>query len=120
MSRKYHKYKLLLDENFLERLRLPLLNSRYDIKHIKKDFHLLGLKDPDVYAFAVKENRIIVTFNDKDFINLASKNNASGVIGVSTNMIGDHIDKKLAAILRKAKPSDVYGKFIYISEETEL
>lgn len=119
MSRKYHKYKLFLDENFLDQLRLPLLNSRYDIKHIKSDFKLIGLKDPEVYAHAVKEKRIIVTFNDKDFINLASKNNTSGVIGISTNMTADHIDKKLASILRKAKPNEIYGKFIYISEETE-
>jgi len=120
MSRKQHKFKLLLDENFLNRDRLPLLNKRYNLKHIKADFRQTGLQDSEVYAFAVKEHRIIVTFNDKDFVSLASKNKVSGVIGVSTNMTAHHIDKKLAAILRKSKPSDIYGKFIYVSEETEV
>lgn len=118
MSRKYHKYKFLLDENFLERSRLLLLNSRYNIKHIKSDFKLIGLTDPEVHTFAAKEKRVIITFNDKDFANLASKNPKSGVIGVSTNMTADHIDKKLASLLRKTKPNEIYGKFIYISEET--
>ena len=120
MSRKQHKFKLLLDENFLNRDRLPLLNKRYNVKHIKADFGFIGLQDPKVYTFAVKEKRIIVTFNDKDFVGLASKSKASGVIGVSTNMTADHIDKKLAAILRRSKPINIYGKFIYVSEETEI
>lgn len=119
MGRKQHKFKLLLDENFLNRDRLPLLNKRYNAKHIKSDFRQTGLQDPEVYAFAVKEHRIIVTFNDKDFISLASKSKKTGIIGVSINMTTDHIDKKLAAILRRSKPSDIYGKFIYVSEETE-
>ncbi len=119
VKRGYHKYKLLLDENFLDRLRLPLLNSRYDIKHIKHDFGLIGLTDPEVHAFAVKKKRIIVTFNDKDFKNLATKSKLSGVIGISSNMTADHIDKKLASLLKKAKPGEIYAKFLYISEETE-
>lgn len=120
MSRKQHKFKLLLDENFLSRDRLPLLNKRYNAKHIKADFRQIGLQDHEVYAFAAKEHRIIVTFNDKDFINLASESKATGVIGISVNMTADHIDKKVAAILRRSKPNDIYGKFIYVSEETEV
>ena len=120
MSRKQHRFRLLLDENFLNRNRLPLLNKRHNLKHIKQDFGKIGLQDKEVYAFAVREGRIIVTFNDKDFKSLATKTKASGIIGVSTNMTADHIDKKLAAILRKAKPKDIYGKFIYVSEETEI
>jgi len=120
MGRKHQRYKLLLDENFLPRSRLPLLNKRYDIKHIKNDFKEVGLTDPQVYGFAVKEKRIIITFNDKDFFNIASKSNKSGVIGISTNMTSDHIDKKIAAFLRKSTPREVYGKFVYISEETGI
>lgn len=120
MSRKPHRYKLLLDENFFPKDRLPLLKRRYNIKHIKHDFKLIGLKDPEAYNFAVEEDRIIITFNDKDFLEVASKSKKSGVIGVSTNMLSDNIDKKIAAKLRKAKPSEIYGKFNYISNETEI
>ncbi len=53
---KLYRYKLLLDENFLPRSRLPLLNKRYDIKHIKSDLKQIGFTDPQVYEFAVKEH----------------------------------------------------------------
>lgn len=115
MGRKYHHYKLLLDENFIPRDRLPRVNRRYDVKHIKHDYGKVGFRDADVYAFAVRENRILVTFNDKDFIDSASRSKKSGVIGVSAHMLADHIDKKLSARLRRAKSSDIYGSFIYIS-----
>ena len=37
----------------------PLLNERFDVKHIKHDLNLAGLPDPEVYALAVKQGRII-------------------------------------------------------------
>lgn len=120
MGRKPHRYKLLLDENFFSRNRLPILNRRYNTKHIKHDFNLIGLKDPAVYRLAVEQGRIIITFNDKDFLETATKSKKSGIIGVSTNMLSDNIDKKIAAKLRRAKKSEIYGKFNYISNETEV
>lgn len=117
MVRKLHKYKLLLDENFPYRNRFVLLNSRYDVKHIKGDLKRIGLSDPEVYEIACQQNRLIVTFNTKDFITIAEKSNKTGIIGVSTNLTADQIDKKLAALLRRKRLTELFGKYIYISGE---
>lgn len=119
MRRKFHKYKLLLDENFPLRQRLTLLNSRHNVKHIKGDYKQIGLPDEAVYERAREEGRLVVTFNDKDFQEIATRSVETGVIGVSTNLTPDQIDKKLTALLRKDKPKDLFGKFNYISGETE-
>ena len=114
------KPKLLLDENFSPRSRLPKLNQRYDVKHIRDDFGLVGLKDPPVYAVAVKEQRLLITFNPDDFRPLVANKEASGVIGVSHNLTDAQIDTKLVALLRKTSPKSLYGAFHYISGETRL
>lgn len=119
MPRKFRKYKLLLDENFPLRQRFLLLNSRYNVKHIKGDYKQIGLIDEAVYERAKKERRLIVTFNDKDFREIAARSKNTGVIGVSTNLAPDQIDKKLTAFLRKAKPKDLFGKFKYIHGEPD-
>jgi tripartite-type tricarboxylate transporter receptor subunit TctC len=75
-----------------------MLNQRFDVKHIKDDFKLIGLPDTAVHAVAVKMNRLIVTYNAKDFRPLAQTRKETGVIGVSALMSYDHIDKKLATI----------------------
>lgn len=120
MTRKRPKYKLLLDENFIPRIKLTRTNNRHDLKHIKHDYKLLGLSDERVYKLALEEKRIVVTFNDKDFKERAQKSKDSGVIGISAHMSDEQIDKKLAALLNKAKPKDLYGKFRYISGETDI
>lgn len=119
MKRKLHKFKLLLDENFPLRQRFLLLNSRYNVKHIKGDYKQAGLSDEAVYECAKEEKRLIVTFNDKDFREIAARSSDTGVIGVSTNLTPDQIDKKLTSFLRKSIPKDLFGRFTYISGETE-
>lgn len=120
MPRRFYKHKLLLDEGFLLRKRLPILNSRFDIKHINADLGFEGLKDRKVYQLGVELKRLIVTFNDKDFRGFAKKSNDIGIIGVSANLTADQIDKKLTALLTKAGERDLLGKFVYISGETEI
>jgi len=71
MPRKFYKFKLLLDENMPPRQRLPRLNSRFDVKHIRDDLNQSGLKDQPVYTLASKLNRLIITFNGDDFVNIA-------------------------------------------------
>ena len=118
MIRIHTKPKLLLDENFPPRQRLPKLNQRYDVKHIRDDFGLVGLKDPPVYEVAVKEHRLLITFNPDDFRPLVENREASGVIGVSHNLTDAQIDTKLVALLNKTSPKRLYGAFHYISGET--
>lgn len=115
MTKKLYKFKLLLDENIPPRSRFPRLNSRYDVKHIKLDLKYIGIPDDMVYAIAKKQKRIIVTFNYRDFQENALKSKQCGVIGLSTNLTIDQIDKKLTALLRKTKPINLFGKFTTIS-----
>lgn len=118
MPRKFYKHKLLLDEGFLYRQRLPILNSCFNVKHITGDLGYNGLRDEDVYKLGVKQKRLIVSFNDKDFRPLANKSKETGVIGVSANLTADNIDKKLTALLIKAGEKELLGKFTYISRES--
>lgn len=118
MPRKFYKHKLLLDEGFLYRQRLPILNSRFNVKHITGDLGFSGLSDEDIYKLGVKQRRLIITFNDKDFRPLAKKNKNTGVIGISANLTANNIDKKLTALFIKAGEKELHGKFTYISGES--
>lgn len=118
MVREFHKHKLLLDEGFPIRSYLPLLNSRFDIKHITQDFKQLGLSDKQIHRFAVAHKRIVVTLNIKDFKPLAPTNRNTGVIGVSANLPFDKVDKKLTALLIKSTKKQLLGKLTVISGET--
>ena len=111
MGRKWHKYKLLLDENLPPKTSFPRLNSRHSLKHIVHDFHKSGLKDPEVYALAVNRNLLIVTFNEKDFYGMSGRSKRTGIISVSPNCTNEQIDKKLTALLSKRPPHDLYGNF---------
>jgi hypothetical protein len=104
MPRKFHKHKLLLDE---------------DIKHITADFKQKGLPDLDVYKLASKERRLVVTYNVNDFKNLLVREANTGIIGVSPNLTLEQIDKKLTSLLIKATQKQLFGKFTYISGESE-
>lgn len=118
MPRKPYKFRLLLDENMPLAKSLPRLNSRFSVKHVVTDFDLGGISDLDVYKLAVKEKRIIVTFNEKDFKHLAGESKNTGVIGVSTNLPTEQIDTKLLSLLSKSTKGRVYSKYNYISGET--
>src|SRR5947209_11524150 len=111
MPKKFHTYKLLLDENMPERTKFPRLNSRYDLKHIRDDSHLTGLLDPQVYTFAQREHRLILTFNGDDFKDLAGKSKATGILFISDNLTDERIDSKLTALLTKNTRNALYGKF---------
>lgn len=119
MPRRIYRYKLLLDENFPFRSKLPRLNGRFDLKHVAEDLRQSGIKDKEVFKIATKSQRIIVTFNDKDFFNITKGSKDTGVIGVSTNLSTEQIDKKLTSLLIKNKPKKLYGKFIYIRGEAK-
>ncbi len=118
MTHKIYKFKLLLDEGFFRRHRLAKLNQLYNVKHITGDFHKEGLSDPDVVEIAKKENRLVVTYNEKDFRTLANKSKETGVIGISDNLSAKQIDTKLTALLKQSNPKDLFGRFTPLSGET--
>jgi hypothetical protein len=73
MTRKFYKHKLLLDENAQNRMYFPLLNERFDLKHVVVDYKQGSIPDEAVYELARKEGRLLVTYNIKDFILLSKK-----------------------------------------------
>jgi Domain of unknown function (DUF5615) len=81
MPRKFYKHKTLIDEQVSPRQYFPRLNERFDLKHIKHDLNLASLPDPQVYALAVSQDRIILTKNVKDFRTLL-QDDSPGVIGI--------------------------------------
>lgn len=117
MTKKFHRHKLLLDENFPVRSYFPNLNRRHDVKHLSKDLSLASLPDDKVYKFAQKQGRIIVTYNIKDFIPLVENDTKSGVIGVSPSLSANQVDKKLTALLTKSTKKSLLGKLTTISGE---
>jgi predicted nuclease of predicted toxin-antitoxin system len=116
MPKRFHKHKLLLDENMPDRSTFPRLNALFDVKHIRDDLNSSGFSDPHVYDLAVKLHRLLVTYNVKDFKKLASRSKATGIIGVSANLAPSQIDTKLTALLTKSTPAALQGKYTSLSE----
>ncbi len=117
MPRRFYKHKLLLDEGLPLRRRFPILNGRFDVKHIAGDLRRASLPDSEVYEVAIRQNRVLITYNEKHFRKLV-RHNAIGVIGVSANMPLGQLDKKLSALLTRSRPKDLFGRFIFLSGET--
>ena len=119
MSRKFRKYKLLLDEGLPPRKRFKILNSRHSLAHIKHDLGKSGISDREVWNVATQQKRIVVTYNARDFEKLAPLSKNSGVIAVSSNLSNEMIDKKLTSLLSRRKKGNFFGKFIYITGESK-
>jgi len=118
MPQRFHKHKLLLDEGFHYRHKLPIANSRFDIKHVAGDFKQVSLPDQQVYELARKGKRLLVTYNVKDFVGLAEQSKETGIIGVSPNITTEQIDKKLTALLTRSGENELTGKLTMITGES--
>jgi predicted nuclease of predicted toxin-antitoxin system len=116
MPKSPHKFKLLLDENVEARSYFPKLNDFHNVKHLVGDYKKDGLKDPEVFEYAKKEKRILVTYNYTDFTKMDFSKN-TGVIGISHALSLSDIDKKLMSFLRSKSENDLYGKVHIISGE---
>ena len=116
MSKRFYKHKTLLDEHLYHRRGYPLLNARFDVKHIRDDLHLDGLPDPQVYELAVKQGRIILTTNDKDFRPLL-RDDCPGIIGIPDAWLPDRVDTKLTALLTKHGPAYFRGRYRSLAAE---
>jgi predicted nuclease of predicted toxin-antitoxin system len=115
MSKRYYKYKLILDENVPSRRRLASVNERYDVKHIRDDFHPEGTSDPEVYNRAVEQKRVLVTYNVKHFKPLAGSQDDCGIIGLPPNVPRQKLDLKLVAFLTRTTPAMLYGHYVPLS-----
>jgi len=119
MPKRYHKFKLLLDENLPSRRRLPSLNGRYDVKHIRDDFRQGGVGDQQVYDLAVKEKRILVTYNVKHFKPLSGTKQDQGIIGLPPNVPREKLDSKLVAFLIRTAPTTLRGHYVSLAVEQD-
>ena len=117
MIRQRQRFNVLFDEGLYPREKLPRTNERHNIRHIKHDFNYGGLSDDAVYEFAKSQNRLIATLNIKDFRKLL-KSKDTGVIGISSTLTPDEIDKKLCSLLNKSRKGEQYGKVVTITKES--
>jgi len=120
MSPRFHKFKLLLDENMSARKKFVLLKRLFDVRHIALDLRKGGLRDELVYHEAAKLHRLIITFNGKDFKALSTTSQDTGIIFVSHSLSDEQIDTKLTALLIKSTPKALVGKLTTLTGETEL
>src|SRR3989344_6424923 len=111
MPPRIYKHKLLLDEGLYPRKLFSRTNNRYNIRHIKHDFNKAGIEDRQIYEIAIKQKRIIVTYNVRDFRKLAKLSRHTGVIGVSQGLTPEQLDAKLSALLSKSSEKSFYGKY---------
>jgi Domain of unknown function (DUF5615) len=120
MVRRFYKHKLLLDEGFPPRSYFPMLNHRFDVKHVKTDLKHIGFSDEQVYALAQQLNRLIVTYNEKDFKPLAPHSQETGVIGVTPTTPYATVDKKLTALLTRSSANALRGKFTVLLQTKQV
>jgi hypothetical protein len=104
MTQRFYKHKVLLDEQVSPRQFFPELNERFDVKHIKHDLNRAGLPDPQVYALASSQGRVILTKNVKDFRPLL-KGDSPGIIGLPETWSLSRVDTKLTSLLMKHGPA---------------
>ena len=116
MPKRFYKHKTLLDEHLLHRRLYPLLNEHFDVKHIRDDLHLPGLPDPEVYALAISQGRIILTQNVTDFRALL-RDDCPGIIGIPEAWSLRRIDSKLTALLMRHGPTYFRGRYRSLAVE---
>ncbi len=61
----------------------------------------------------------VVTFNVKDFVDFVELSNTTGIVGISTNLSEEDIDKKLTALFTRSSKRSLFGKITFISGETK-
>lgn len=101
------------------RLYFPMLNERFDVKHIAGDYKQSSISDEAVYQRAKQQHRLIITYTTKDFYILQKQSLNTGIIGISPHLSINQIDKKLTAFLIRKKPKDLYGKLVTLTGETK-
>lgn len=120
MAAAFYKHRILLDENFYIRSYLPQLNERFTVRHILHDLKHEGWSDRQVFQFTAKNEMILVTFNAKDFLDFVQLSQATGLVGVSTNLNEEDIDKKLTALFTKSTKRSLLGKVTHLTGESKV
>jgi predicted nuclease of predicted toxin-antitoxin system len=89
--------RLLFDEHVSARkIGRCLRDAGHDVRAIAEEAELVGLDDPDVLALAARDDRVLITFNHRDFAPLLREWAESGrhhagcilVFGIDHSEIG--------------------------------
>jgi hypothetical protein len=110
MPKPFYKHKLLLDEHMPPRQVLPRLNAHFDVKHIKHDLHHGGMDDELIHELSVKQGRIILTINIKDFRPLL-REDSPGVISIPETWSTSRLDTQITALLMQHGANHFRGRF---------
>jgi hypothetical protein len=116
MPRRFHKHKLLLDENTSARQEYPRLNQHFDVKHIRDDLRQGGAIDEAVHSLAVTQGRIIVTANGRHFRRQVGPA-SPGVIDFPADWPDERLDTKLTALLMNHGPAYFKGQYRTLATE---
>ena len=117
MPKRFHKHKLLFDENMAARQLFPRLNEHFDLKHVWDDLNRGGIEDPPVCELAVQQRRIIITINAEDFRPLTGTKQDAGVIKIPSAWTREHVDTKLTALLMGHGPNYFAGQYRSLAVE---
>ncbi len=94
------------------------MNDRANCRHVH-DYHLGGATDQAVYATAIREKRMMITFNTRDYARLVTPTTPS-VVALSMQLSTKQIDRKVTALIRRLKPADSLGRLFRISQGTRV
>ena len=112
--------RLLLDECAGGRyLRDRLIAAGHDVLR-SVDVLGGGADDPAVFAFACKNDRVVVTFNNADFVELAQSVAHPGVVliyqdNTPSDMAAVEIVKALANVLT-VRPNGIAGELVVLNQ----
>lgn len=111
------KYRILLDEDIHKKAAEQLRLRGYDTIHVLES-HRGGLPDEDQLVFAHSVNRILVSFNMRDYVKLhesfehAQKEHSGSILSKQIP-IGELI-KKLAAELHERDHEDFRNSIYFL------
>ncbi|KKU92113.1 MAG: hypothetical protein UY21_C0005G0002 [Microgenomates group bacterium GW2011_GWA1_48_10] len=112
--RRGAKPRFLLDEGLPKKGGFVALNSFCSVKHINHDYHLSGAKDYQVYELALRDRRLLITLNTKDFIPLLDETSPS-IISLTPNISRIKADQKILSLAKRLKQSEFFGKHFKIT-----
>lgn len=111
---KKKKFRLLLDAAFAAPMIFQRLKKKANLAHVVHDLRLSRqASDEEIYELAVKENRLVVTINFKDFKKLVRRGKP-GVIVIPPYLSNEDIDVKLSDFISGKDPEDFKGKAVKI------
>lgn len=100
--------KFLLDENIPTTIKKILSNNGYDVEHTNQK--LKGKTDREVFDYAVKNKRCIITY-DSDFNDFKEKKHY-GIIKIE--QISTNHQQKLLNVIKEEEKSRIEDIYIYI------